>query len=135
MPIIQWNQSFSVNINNIDNQHMKIVELINNLHDRMKEGKGKEALSTILNELTVYTVYHFKTEEELFRKHKYPDTDAHVLEHSNLVQQVVQLKSDFESGKALLTMDVMNFLKDWLSRHIAGSDKAYTAFLNSRGVV
>lgn len=135
MPIIQWNQSFSVNINNIDNQHMKIVELINNLHDRMKEGKGKEALATILNELTVYTVYHFKTEEELFRKHKYPDTDAHVLEHNNLVQQVVQLKSDFESGKALLTMDVMNFLKDWLSRHIAGSDKAYTAFLNSRGVV
>ncbi len=42
MPIIQWNQVFSVNIKQIDAQHMKLVELVNLLHDSMKEGKGKK---------------------------------------------------------------------------------------------
>lgn len=135
MALIQWNPSFSVNITQIDNQHMKLVDLVNNLHDRMKEGKGKAALSGILNELTDYTVYHFKTEEDLFRKHNYPQAEAHVLEHNTLVQQVVQLKSDFENGKTVLTLDVMNFLRDWLSGHIMGRDKTYTPFFNSRGIV
>lgn len=135
MPVIQWNPAFSVNISNIDNQHKKIVELINNLHDQMKEGKGKESISTILNDLTVYTAHHFKTEEDLFHQFNYPDSEAHILEHKNLVQQVMQFKSDFANGRTVLTNDVMNFLKDWLSRHIAGSDKSYSAFLNSRGVV
>lgn len=135
MALIQWNSTLSVNINQIDNQHMKLVELVNTLHDRMKEGKGKAALSGILNELTNYTVYHFKTEEDLFRKYNYPQTDAHLKEHDALVQQVVKLKADFDNGKSVLTLDVMNFLKDWLTLHIMGNDKAYTPFLKSQGIV
>ncbi len=135
MALIQWNSSLSVNITQIDNQHMKLVELVNTLHDKMKEGKGKDALSGILNELTNYTVYHFKTEEDLFRKYKYPQTDSHLKEHEALVQQVVKLRSDFGSGKSVLTLDVMNFLKDWLTGHIMGNDKAYVPFLKSQGIV
>ncbi|KAF0142361.1 MAG: hemerythrin family protein [Ignavibacteriales bacterium] len=135
MALIQWNSTLSVNITQIDNQHMKLVELVNTLHDRMKEGKGKAALSGILNELTNYTVYHFKTEEDLFRKYNYPQTDAHLKEHDALVQQVVKLKADFDNGKSVLTLDVMNFLKDWLTLHIMGNDKAYTPFLKSQGIV
>ncbi|OGU68125.1 MAG: hemerythrin [Stygiobacter sp. RIFOXYA12_FULL_38_9] len=135
MALIQWNSTLSVNITQIDNQHMKLVELVNTLHDRMKEGKGKAALSGILNELTNYTVYHFKTEEDIFRKYNYPQTDAHLKEHDALVQQVVKLKADFDNGKSVLTLDVMNFLKDWLTLHIMGDDKAYTPFLKSQGIV
>lgn len=135
MPIIQWNQVFSVNIKQIDAQHMKLVELVNLLHDSMKEGKGKEVLSRILNELTAYTANHFKTEEDLFKKYGYPKTEVHILEHKNLVEKVLQIKGNFESGKVVLTSDVMNFLRDWLTNHISGSDKAYSAFLNSKGVV
>ncbi|RJQ57474.1 MAG: hemerythrin [Stygiobacter sp.] len=135
MALIQWNSTLSVNITQIDNQHMKLVELVNTLHDRMKEGKGKAALSGILNELTNYTVYHFKTEEDLFRKYNYPQTDAHLKEHDALVQQVVKLKADFDNCKSVLTLDVMNFLKDWLTVHIMGNDKAYTPFLKSQGIV
>src|SRR3989339_622150 len=135
MALIQWNSTLSVNITQIDNQHMKLVELVNTLHDRMKVGKGKAALSGILNELTNYTVYHFKTEEDIFRKYNYPQTDAHLKEHDALVQQVVKLKADFDNGKSVLTLDVMNFLKDWLTLHIMGDDKAYTLFLKSQGIV
>lgn len=134
MALIQWTPALSVNIAQIDNQHMKLVALVNNLHDRMKEGKGKAALSGILNELTDYTVYHFRTEENLFRKFNYPQTDAHLKEHDLLVQQVVKLKTDIDSGKSVLTLDVMNFLRDWLSNHIASSDKAYTPFMKLHGI-
>jgi hemerythrin-like metal-binding protein len=134
MALIQWNPALSVNIAQIDNQHMKLVDIVNNLHDRMKEGKGKTILSGVLSELADYTVYHFKTEEELFKQHSYPKSDAHILEHNTLVQQVLKLKTDLDGGKTVITNDVMLFLRDWLSNHISGSDKAYMPFFNSKGV-
>lgn len=135
MALINWNPTYSVGIKEIDNQHMKLVELVNELHDGMKAGKGKETLGNILNELTKYTAFHFGYEEQLFDKYTYPETTMHKRQHQDLVAQVIDYKTNFESGKAVLSMDIMNFLRDWLANHIAGSDKKYTAFLNGKGVV
>jgi len=100
----------------------------------MKAGKSKEVIGKILDELINYTGYHFKTEEDLFDKYGYPDKNTHKRQHGDFVDQVVKLKEDYDSGKSVLSIDLMNFLKDWLLKHIAGTDKKYTPFLNSKGV-
>jgi len=135
MALLIWSPGYSVGIKEIDSQHMKLVDMINNLHDGMKSGKGKEALENIFNELVSYTTFHFAHEEQLFQKYNYPETITHKRQHTDLVEQVLAYKTSYESGKSLLSMDIMNFLKDWLLKHIAGTDKKYTAFLNSKGVV
>lgn len=134
MPLFNWNAQYSVNVKEIDEQHKKLVDIINELHDSMKVGKGKETLGTILNELVDYTIKHFSYEENLFSSKGYPESKDHKNVHAKLVNQVKALKSDFESGKAVMTMDVMNFLKDWLSEHIMGTDKKYSSFLNAQGI-
>jgi hemerythrin len=134
MSLIQWAPKFSVNIKEIDQQHQKLMALVNELYDSMTAGHGKEALGKVLGELITYTVYHFATEEKLFQTHAYPETAAHKAEHDKLTQTAKDLKEKFDSGKGQITVEVMNFLKNWLNNHILGTDKKYSAYLNGKGV-
>ena len=134
MALLNWSDSYSVGVKDIDLQHKKLIDLINSLHDGMKQGKGKEILGTVLNELANYTVYHFGFEEKLFEKYGYPETIVHKRQHADLVGQVKKLVESYNNGGSVLSMDLMNFLKDWLTQHIAGSDKKYTAFFNGKGI-
>ena len=134
MALLNWQSNYTVNVCEIDKQHQKLIEMINNLHDGMKAGKGKEVLGDILANLVKYTEFHFKYEEKLFKQYVYPETLAHKRQHSDLVNQVQNYKKSFESGESVLSMEIMSFLKVWLMDHIVGSDKKYSTFFNSRGV-
>ncbi len=135
MAIMQWNDNFSVNVAVIDGQHKKLVSMINELHDSMKQGKGNEVLSKIINGLISYTGSHFQTEEKYFDQFGYPEADAHKREHAAFVQKVTDFKAGFEKGEISLTIEVMHFLSDWLRNHIKGSDKRYSKFFNDKGLV
>ena len=135
MAIIEWSPNLSVNIKTIDDQHRKLVDMVNTLHDSMKGGKAKDVMNDLVAQLASYTDYHFKTEEEYFQKHKYPETLKHKAEHDALRKEVAALKGKLDSGEAIITVEVLYFLKDWLSKHILGSDKKYTKHLNAAGVL
>ncbi len=135
MALMTWEQKFSVNIKEIDGQHQKLFELINNLHDAMKTGRGKDALGGVLSELVDYTVYHFSTEEKLFQKYGYSEYSQHKKAHDTLTKQVLELNDKLKRGDVIITIEVMNFLKDWLNSHILSTDKKYSTFLNNKGVV
>lgn len=115
----------SVKVSEIDEQHKKLIGIINRLNDAMKAGKGKTALAVLLKEVADYTVYHFGTEEKYMTQFNYAGKDRHKIEHKNLLEKVVTLAKDLDSGKVTITLDVMNFLKDWLAKHIMGTDKQY----------
>lgn len=134
MSLVAWKEGYSVNIKEIDAQHQKLVSILNELHSAVLAGKGKEVLGTVLDGLIQYTVTHFKTEEYYFDKFNYPETELHKKQHLELVEQVTELKLKFDAGENIFTIDLMNFLKDWLQEHIVGSDKKFGPFLNSKGV-
>lgn len=134
MALITWKEAYSVNISEIDNQHKKLVGLINSLHDAMLAGKAKDIMSKTLSDLVDYTLYHFATEEKYFDKYNYPRSEAHKKQHSDLIEQVAALQKKHEDGERVLTIDVMNFLRDWLNDHIIGCDKGYGPYLNSKGL-
>ena len=134
MALINWNDRLSVNVKVIDEQHKKLVDMINDLHDAMKQRKGKEILNQILTSLIEYTAIHFKQEEGYLTKFGYKDIINHKKKHVEFVQKVVNFKKDFENGKILLTIEVMDFLSEWLKEHIQGTDKEYTSFLNEKGM-
>ncbi len=134
MALMTWNDNFSVNIKQVDDQHMKLVDLLNNFHDAMKSGKGREAMGMTFTALIDYTLYHFGTEEALFAEHKYPDSAAHKKEHEALTKQARDLSERFSGGESVISAETMTFLKNWLNNHILGSDKKYAPFLNARGV-
>jgi hemerythrin len=134
MALITWSNRLSVGVKEIDAQHHHLVGLINDLHDAMKSGKSKEVLGPTLQALTDYTVYHFGTEEQMFKDTGYPARLSHQAEHRALTQQVLEIKRKFEAGQPVITIDLMEFLRDWLSDHIKGVDKRYTSFFHSKGI-
>lgn len=134
MSLLTWKNEYSVNIKEIDDQHKKLITMINQLHDAMKEQKGKDALKPILQELIRYCATHFAAEEKLMMAHAYPDFNEHRDKHQKMTAKVLALQDDVNSGKASITIEVMNFLKEWLDKHILGTDKKYGPYLNSKGV-
>ncbi len=134
MPLIQWNESLSVNVAEIDRQHQKLIGMINELNEAMRQGKGKDVLGKIINGLITYTETHFGTEERYFTKFGYPEADSHKKEHSDFTKEVSEFKEGFEKGKLGLSIEIMNFLSDWLKNHIQGVDRKYGPFFNERGL-
>ena len=134
MALIKWDDSLSVKVTEIDLQHQKLVSMINELNDAMRQGKGKDVLAKIVNGLINYTATHFNKEEKYFDRFGYPERDSHKKEHAAFVQKVSDFQSGFEKGKLSLSVEIMNFLSDWLRKHIKGSDKQYTQFFNEKGL-
>ena len=134
MTYFAWNEKYSVHIREIDEQHKKLVALINELFEAMKAGQGQEILGKVIAGLITYTKSHFATEERLMRDHGYAEYLVHKQIHDSLTKKVMDLNNQYQAGQAALTVQVTNFLKDWLINHILGTDKKYSAFLNSKGI-
>ncbi|MBF0559883.1 MAG: bacteriohemerythrin, partial [Nitrospirae bacterium] len=132
---IQWTPSYSVNIKLIDEQHMQLMKFINDMHRAMQAKKSKDVVGRILNELLDYTTKHFKVEEDWFQQYQYPDYHTHKGIHDDLIRGALEMKTRFEKGDASVNVELMSFLKNWLSNHILRIDKKYSSFLNSKGVV
>ena len=134
MPLITWGPALSVGVEEIDDQHQRLIVLVNELNDAMQAGQGKAKLGAVLSELVRYTVYHFATEERLMDKYHYELSVAHRAAHRKLEEDVGAFKIKFDAGDATISTELMNFLRDWLSRHILATDKKLAQALNKAGV-
>ena len=135
MALMTWSDNLSVNIKEIDEQHKKLVGMVNELHDAMKTGHGATVTGSILTGLIQYVGTHFATEEKYMTQHAYPDLPKHKAEHAGLTKKAVDLQKQFQEGKPVLTVELLSFLKSWLTNHIMGADKKYGPYLNSKGLV
>ncbi|MCX6080623.1 MAG: bacteriohemerythrin [Chloroflexi bacterium] len=129
MSIMSWSESYSVGSLGIDAQHKKLFDLVNELHDAMSQGKGKEILGATLDKLVNYSKEHFAIEEKMLANVNYPDLPTQKLEHAAFIQKVFELQTQYRSGKVALTLPVMEFLKDWLVNHIIKNDQKYMAYV------
>ena len=133
MSFLQWSDRYSVGITSFDRQHQQLIILINQLHDGMTQGKGNDILGPILDKLVEYTTLHFKAEEAALQRHGYPQLQQHIAEHKKLTDQVIDFRNKFHSGQVRISVQVMQFLKDWLLNHIQSTDRLYGAFLQEHG--
>lgn len=135
MASLSWNDKFSVNIKEIDEQHKRLLALVGDLHAAMLGGQGRQALGKVLNGLISYTASHFAAEERLMKAHGYPEYEEHRNIHARMTQKVLDIQKQYQDGKINITLETMKFLEDWVAKHIMGTDKKYGPFLNSKGVV
>ena len=129
---LEWTDSLSVGVPAMDEQHKKLIAMINNLNTAMSSGEAARSVGPILDALVEYAAIHFAHEEELMQSHRYQALEPHRAIHRQFVARAIALKNDFSSGKTLMSRDVMLFLKDWLVNHIMGTDKKYGVVIGTR---
>jgi hemerythrin len=123
-----WQDSYNLGIQAIDEQHQKLVEIINSFYDAFYNAETNELMYSILDQLIDYTVYHFNTEEDIFRKYNYNQIAAHTELHEIFKTKVLEFQKQFLEGKTI-TYRVMAFLREWLTNHILVADKEYAELL------
>lgn len=123
--LIMWSDVYSVSNKEIDAQHNKLIGLINRLYNAYLDKKHENEIKGIIREIKEYTVYHFSTEEELFKKHNYAESAAHIEMHQNFIDELNSLIDNYMDSSLVLTMKTMTFLQRWLTNHILKEDKKY----------
>lgn len=99
-PRFVWGVGYATGIESIDEQHKRMVNMINSLDSALQQGYSVSIMERIFEEIAAYTVEHFGYEEALFAKYHYPQEEAHVHEHQALATQAKQLQQQFKSGDA-----------------------------------
>jgi hemerythrin len=130
---VEWSNELSVGIEEIDEQHKVLVDLVNKMHEAIHQRHGNEVVQGILADLAEYTRIHFAVEESLMRILNYPDYDNHKEIHEELLESVSDLLEKVASGKTAIGFELMHFLKTWLTKHIMEEDKQYTGFFLKAG--
>lgn len=129
MSYISWKKSFSIGIQAIDDQHKKLVEIINELYEAQRLGTSQSIICDVLIRLDDYTKYHFNMEEMMQHANMYPDLSNHKKEHQEFIDRLTLLKRDAKKNNLLLSLKTLDYLKNWTINHILGSDRDFGEYL------
>ncbi len=130
-----WNDSLSVKIKSIDNQHKKLIDMINDFYENIKNRSSDDSVHALIDNMKKYTVMHFNHEEKYMKDLHYPDYLNHKKEHDLFIEKVKSVEEKLKNVKIILSFEITDFLKDWVKNHIQGSDQKYTEFFLKHGVV
>ena len=131
--LIEWDESLSMGIADIDAQHKHFIGIINQTYRAHLE-KNKELMNETLNDLIEYARIHFSTEENYFEKWDYPYSEEHIKEHEKLLLKTLEFRDKFDSGKCDCNK-FLEFLKDWLENHLKTHDKKYSKYFMEKGFI
>lgn len=135
MAAITWNNSLSVKVASIDDQHKKLIELINEFYDNIRDKSNDELILNLVDGMKRYTVEHFSTEERYMKLYNYPEYKAHKKEHQEFIDKVVAFENKLKTKQIIVSFEITSFLKDWVKKHILSSDKNYSNFFVSKGII
>ncbi len=131
---IKWTDNLSVNVKELDEQHRKLIDMINLLYNSIKDATDRNAMFLLLTGLANYTSKHFADEEKYMCLFKYPGYQSHKKEHEAFKSKVLDFQKKLEDGRVSISEEVMVFMQDWLAKHILGTDKKYTHVFNASGL-
>lgn len=129
--VVQWSERLAMGIPEIDAQHRGLIETINDLWYAIVANSGARGVARILDQLDRYVVEHFGAEEALMREEAYPGLDAHLAQHAHFRDHIVSARRSLDSG-IVPSLDLLNYLTDWLATHIQTVDRAYATYLEER---
>jgi hemerythrin len=125
-----WDKILSVGVEEIDEDHRKLVDVFNVLSHAVMEGESPEYLAATLEELINCTVWHFSHEERLMLKHRYPGSEEHKAEHRELIAGARELQQQILQGGKPVADEEIQFLERWLTGHIFSADQKLGAYLS-----
>jgi hemerythrin-like metal-binding protein len=134
MALVTWTPKMSVGIARLDKEHQGLFDIMNQLHEGMQQGRGKDVVGATIADLLEYSRIHLGNEEYLLRSHGYPKVAEHVELHAAFRKKLEHLNAQFKAGTAALAVATVDFPREWPQKHILAVDAQYKDFLVAKGV-
>lgn len=131
---MKWSDRYAVGVEVIDRQHETLFRLIDSLATGIQSGNPESTLQSVFDELHDYARVHFETEHRLMAEHEFAEAPAHKARHRELEQSLNELVERAKAGKPWVSLETMNFLRQWLYHHIDDTDRRFAEHLKSRGM-
>ncbi len=125
MPLFLWTQQFSVNNEDLDLHHKILINILNRLYDNCLLDGSMDYIQPILDELMSYAIYHFTAEEQYMTSTEYKDIFNHKQMHLYFIDKVRQLRKENHNNEVKVSIDLIEFLGNWLRLHILREDQKY----------
>lgn len=134
MAFINWNDSYSVNVEEIDNQHKELVGMINDFYEKINKEDGRVLVENLIVRMREYVIMHFEFEKRMMRKYDFPELTDHHAEHNLFIEKVKSLEYKILNNTFVLSFEITNFLREWLNKHILESDMQYAHYFESKKI-
>ena len=123
MALIKWKKEYEIGVTKLDNQHKKIIEIVNEVIKQQFTPANENEIEEILNGLQDYIREHFKTEEEYMLKHQYSGYEEQRNEHNQFIDRLFEAQKEYSKTGRVTSINICNFVWDWFSQHILVVDK------------
>ena len=130
MKDIVWGDVLSVAVDEINEDHRKLVDIFNILNHSVAGGESPDYLQAVLKELINCTIWHFSHEERLMLKYRYEGIEEHKAEHQELIDSVKKLQQKILQGDKPVSDEDVEFLEHWLTEHILTADMRLGSYLS-----
>lgn len=127
MILFTWYKKYSVNNEELDEHHKALFNIINKLYENCIYIDNRNGLEQIIDELILYSNYHFTAEEQHMKNIGYKEIEKHISEHISFKQRALQLQQDIDKNDYEGSKELIAFLGNWLLHHVMEEDKKYSA--------
>jgi hemerythrin len=134
MPLIDWNDRYSVGVRSLDAQHRQLIDILNQLHQAMSTANSQQVLPALMRQLSQYATAHLQAEERMLRAQGYPGFAQHKAQHDSYIAKVKDFQEQLSKNPTGASIGLMGFLREWWTSHILTVDKQYSQFLKTKGV-
>jgi len=132
MTPFSWDERYKLAHPQIDREHEALFALAEKLLLALDNGSEKGEVRDLFDHLVNYVQVHFVHEEALMNQHLYPGMGVHMAEHQKLIAQVTEYYKQFEADQFAITTETLQFLRNWLDRHIRQSDQLVVVHIRRR---
>jgi hemerythrin len=131
---LEWEEKYSVGVEELDNQHKHMFAVINELLDSINSGTTEEHLGNVIESLIKYKIFHFETEEKYFKEFNYEGASDHISKHKEFNDKLMVLKEKNPNYTVEFAFELIDFLEDWLINHLMVVDQQYKECFHSHGL-
>jgi len=136
-PALAFDDAFITGIDEIDDQHRNLIDLTKEAAQVFAGSPPPNRVRQLVQELLSYAIYHFRTEEALMQQYGYREADdaaaeAHVQCHRDFAAKVVSVQEALQRREFVDAPGLVDFLADWITDHILGTDQDLAAFIRQR---
>lgn len=132
---LRWDNSLTLHIKEIDQQHQKLFEMIDSFYNEMRDTREITPILKMIRSLKEYADYHFKAEENWMKVYKFSQLELHASRHKEFKLKILEFESQLKTGKLLLPSKILDFVKDWIFKHVKMEDQVFANYLKHNKLV